>query len=101
MNGYEVSGFGELIHDHPNQIKLAGRNKLQCGVSFDIHDSAKRMTDKRPKSLMKPQGQGLMITKAQGVQFGGVRDTPVILSHNEQTRDEYGNACVQKGLTTW
>jgi hypothetical protein len=42
-----------------------------------------------------------MITKAQGVQFGGVRDTPVILSHNEQTRDEYGNACVQKGLTTW
>jgi hypothetical protein len=24
VNGYEVSGFGESIYDHPNQIKLAG-----------------------------------------------------------------------------
>jgi hypothetical protein len=40
-DGYEVSGFAELINDHPNRVKLTGRNKLQCGVSFDIHDSAK------------------------------------------------------------
>jgi hypothetical protein len=24
MDGYEVSRFGESIHDHPNRIKLAG-----------------------------------------------------------------------------
>jgi hypothetical protein len=24
MNGYEVSGFGESIDNHPNRIKLAG-----------------------------------------------------------------------------
>jgi hypothetical protein len=54
MNGYEVSGFGESINDHPNPIKLAGINKLQCGVSFDIHDSAKQMNDKCSKALAKP-----------------------------------------------
>jgi hypothetical protein len=47
---------------------------------------------------VKPQGQGAMITKAQGVCLVGVRDTPVILSHNEQIRDTHGNACVQEGL---
>jgi hypothetical protein len=26
-------------------------------------------------------------------------DTPVTLSHNERSRDEYGNACVQHSLT--
>jgi hypothetical protein len=41
VDGYEVSGFGESINNHPNRVKLAGRNKLQCGVSFDIHDSTK------------------------------------------------------------
>jgi hypothetical protein len=29
-----------------------------------------------------------------------VGDTPVILSRNEPTRDEHGNACVQEGLTS-
>jgi hypothetical protein len=24
MNGYEVSGFGESIHDHLNRIELVG-----------------------------------------------------------------------------
>jgi hypothetical protein len=27
-------------------------------------------------------------------------DTPAILSHNERTRDEHGNARVQEGLTS-
>jgi hypothetical protein len=57
MNRYEVSAFGDSIHDHPNQIKLAGRNKLQRGVSFDIHDLAKQMKDKRSKALEKSQGR--------------------------------------------
>jgi hypothetical protein len=94
MNGYEVSKFGKSVNDHPNQIKLVGRNKLWCGVSIDIHDSAKQMKDKRSKSLVKPQGQGSMITKTQGVHFIRVRDTPVILCHNERARDEHGNTCV-------
>jgi hypothetical protein len=46
VDGYEVSRFGESINDHPNRVKFAGRNKLQCGVSFDIHDLAKQMKDK-------------------------------------------------------
>jgi hypothetical protein len=40
-----------------------------------------------------------MITKTQGVHLVGVMDTPVVLSHNEQTRDEHGNACVKEDLT--
>jgi hypothetical protein len=24
VDGYEVSGFGESVHDHPNGVKLAG-----------------------------------------------------------------------------
>jgi hypothetical protein len=71
------------------------RSKIQCGVSFDIHDSAKRMKDKCSKSLAKPQGQESMITKTQENHLVRVRDTPVVLSHNEQARDEYGNTCVQ------
>jgi hypothetical protein len=27
VDGYEVSGFGESVHDHPNQIKLAGSQR--------------------------------------------------------------------------
>jgi hypothetical protein len=42
-----------------------------------------------------------MITETQEVRLIGVRDTPVILSHNERTRDEHDNACVQEGLTSW
>jgi hypothetical protein len=60
---YEVSRFGESIHNYLNQIKLVGRNKLQCGVNFDIHDSVKLMKDKCSKSLAKPQEQGSMITR--------------------------------------
>jgi hypothetical protein len=56
MNGYKVSRFGKVVNDHPNRVKLAGRNKLQCGVSFDIHYLAKQMKDKRSKSLVKLQG---------------------------------------------
>jgi hypothetical protein len=95
MNGYEVSRFGKSINDHPNQVKLASRNKLQCGVSFDIHESAKWTKVKHLKALVKPQGQGSMITKTQGAHMVRVRDTPVILSHNKRARDEHGNACVQ------
>jgi hypothetical protein len=42
-----------------------------------------------------------MITKTQEVRLVRVRDTPVVLCHNEWTRDEYGNACVPEGLTPW
>jgi hypothetical protein len=42
-----------------------------------------------------------MITKTEGVRLVRVRDTPVVLSHNERTRNEHGNACVQEGLTSW
>jgi hypothetical protein len=49
---------------------------------------------------VKPQGQGSMITKTREVLLVGVMDTPVVLSHNEQTRDEHGKACVQEGLTS-
>jgi hypothetical protein len=87
MNGYEVSVFGGLSNDHPNRVKLAVINKLQCGVSFDIHDSAKQMKDKRSKALAKQQGQGSMATKTQGVHLVIVRDTPVVLSHKGCIRD--------------
>jgi hypothetical protein len=78
VDGYEVSRFGELINDHPNRVKLAARNKLQCGASFDIHDSAKWMKVKHLRSHAKPKGQGSMITKTQIVHLVRVRDTPVI-----------------------
>jgi hypothetical protein len=94
-----VSRFGESINNHPNQVKLRGKNKLHCRVSFDIHDSAKWMKDKRSKALEKPQGQGTTITKTRGVHLVGVTGTPVILSHNEWARDEHGNSCVD--LTSW
>jgi hypothetical protein len=55
---------------------------------------AKQMKDKHSKSLAEPQGQGSMITKTQGAHLVRVRDTTVILSHKEQTRDEHGNTCV-------
>jgi hypothetical protein len=35
------------------------------------------------------------------VHLVGVRDAPVVLSHNEQTSDEYDNTYVQWGLTSW
>jgi hypothetical protein len=89
-----VSRFGESVNDHPNCVKLAGKNKLQCVVSFDIHNSAKRMKVKHLKSLAKPEGQGSMITKTQGVHLVRVRDTPVVLSHNRRARDKHGNTCV-------
>jgi hypothetical protein len=53
------------------------------------------MKDKHSKAFGKPQGQGSMITKTQGVHLVGVRDTPVVLSHNKWAREEHGNACVQ------
>jgi hypothetical protein len=53
------------------------------------------MKDKRLKALAKPQGQGSMITKTQGVHLVGVRDTPVVLNHNERARDEHDNTYVQ------
>jgi hypothetical protein len=35
-----------------------------------------------------------MITKTQGVHLVRVRDTPVVLSHEGQSRDDHGNTCV-------
>jgi hypothetical protein len=42
-----------------------------------------------------------MITETPEVCLVRVRDTPVILSHNEGTGDEHGNACVPEGFTYW
>jgi hypothetical protein len=53
------------------------------------------MKDDYMESLVKPQGKGSMINKAQGVQLVKVMDTSVILSRNEQTSDEHGKTCVQ------
>jgi hypothetical protein len=47
------------------------------------------MKDGCTESLVKPQGQESMITKTQGVRLARVRDTPVILSHIEWTRDKH------------
>jgi hypothetical protein len=81
-------------------VRSCRRNKLLGGISFDDHSLAKSMKDGCTKALVKPQVQGLMITKAQGVHLVRVMDTPVILSHNERTSDKHGNACVQEGLTS-
>jgi hypothetical protein len=59
------------------------------------------MKGKCSKSLVKPQELRSMITKTQGIRLVRVRDTPVILSHNERTKDEHGNTGVQQGLTLW
>jgi hypothetical protein len=80
--------------------ELADENQLQCGVNMNTHYLAKRMKDGCMESLVIPQGQGLMVIKAQGVHVVRVRDTPLILSQNEWTRDEHGNACVQEDSTS-
>jgi hypothetical protein len=54
VDRYKVRGFDESVNNHPNRVKLVSRNKLQCGVSFHIHDSVKQMKDKHSKSLAKP-----------------------------------------------
>jgi hypothetical protein len=53
------------------------------------------MKDECTKSLVKPQGQGSMIAKMQGVHLIRVGFIPDTSSRNEQTRYEQGNACVQ------
>jgi hypothetical protein len=73
---------------------LRAETSFSCGVSFDMHNSAKQMKDKCSKSHAKPKGQVSMITKTQVVHLVRVRDTPVVLSHNGRARDEHGNTCV-------
>jgi hypothetical protein len=34
VDGYEVSRSSVSINDHPNRVKLAGKNKLQCGSAL-------------------------------------------------------------------
>jgi hypothetical protein len=59
------------------------------------HCSAKKGWSEHSKSLVEPQGQGSMVTKTQGVCLIRVRDTSIILSRNEWTSDEHGNAGVK------
>jgi hypothetical protein len=92
---FSILGLGSCLLT----VRTCRRNKLLYGVSFDDHSLAKRMKDGCTKSHVKPQVLGSMITKAQGVHLVRVIDTSVVLSHNERTSDEHGNACVQKGLT--
>jgi hypothetical protein len=70
---------------------------LQTETSFNVESALTSLLGKRgsrthSKSLVKPRQQGVHLVR--------VLDTPVILSHNEQTRDEHGNACVEHGLTS-
>jgi hypothetical protein len=58
------------------------------------------MKDSYTESLEKPQGQGSMVTKTQGVRLVRVWDAPIVFSHNERTSDEHGNIDVQEGLTS-
>jgi hypothetical protein len=81
-------------------VRTCRRKPLQSEVNMNTHCFVKRMKDSCTESHVKTQGQGSMVTKTQGVCLVGVTDTPVILSHNERTSDEYGNACVQEGLTS-
>jgi hypothetical protein len=74
--------------------ELVEGNKLQCGVNMNIHCLAKRMKDGCTVSLVNSQGQGSMVTKTQGVHLVRVNDTPVVLSHNEQSSVEHGKPCV-------
>jgi hypothetical protein len=41
------------------------------------------MKDEHSKALVIAQGQESMIIKTRGVHLVGVRDTPVIIRHNE------------------
>jgi hypothetical protein len=66
--------------------------KTSVWVIIDNDYMVKRMNVGRMESLVKLQGQESMITKTQGVCLVRVRDTPIVLSHNEWTRDEHGNA---------
>jgi hypothetical protein len=80
-------------------------SRLQKKISFSVGSALTPLlgeTDERwgRMSLVKPQGQGSMITRTQGVPLVRVMDTPVVLSHNERTRDEHGKTCVQEGLTS-
>jgi hypothetical protein len=47
-------------------------NNRQCGVNMDRHCLARKMNDGCTKLLVNPQGQGLLITKAQGMHLVGV-----------------------------
>jgi hypothetical protein len=87
--------LNSLVGNMPTIVEnLQTKKQASVWVRIDIHCLAKWMKDKRSKSLVKPQGQESTITKAQVVHLVGGRDTPVVLSHNKQNRDEHGNACV-------
>jgi hypothetical protein len=83
-----------MLFDKPPPQGGYVTNKLQCGVSIDIHFLAKRTKDECSMSLVKTQGQGLMITKVQGACLVRVGDTSVSLSCKGCIRDKHGNACV-------
>jgi hypothetical protein len=34
VDGYEVSGFGELINDHPNQVRLTVETSFSVGSAL-------------------------------------------------------------------
>jgi hypothetical protein len=50
--------------------ELADGNKLQCGVNLNTHCLAKRTKDGCTESLVKPQGQGSMMTKTSRSALG-------------------------------
>jgi hypothetical protein len=60
---FSILGLGSCLLT----VGTCRQNKLLYGVSFDDHSLAKRMKDGCTKSLVKPQVQGSMITKVQGV----------------------------------
>jgi hypothetical protein len=34
VDGYEVSGFGELINDHPNRVRLTAETSFSVGSAL-------------------------------------------------------------------
>jgi hypothetical protein len=78
---------------------------LQTKTSFSVGSALTLLLSKIDErwgtmSLVKPQGQGSMITNTHRVLLVGIMDTAVVLSHNERTRDKHGKACFQEGLTS-
>jgi hypothetical protein len=53
VDGYEVSGFGESIHDHPHQVKLAGSQRQ---THNEVHDDVIPHPIQNTQRLQQPPG---------------------------------------------
>jgi hypothetical protein len=53
VDGYKVSGFGESVHDHPNQVKLASS---QQETHNEIHAYVIHFQSERLNGCNNPPG---------------------------------------------